>query len=487
LFVISDELRFDTMACYGNHAIQTPNLNALGAESFVFENAYVSQPLCTPARSTLLTGLDPQTSGIVENSIPLGPDIKTIAQMVSLDYRRGLMGKIHIGDEVIAHHGFETRISIDDNYHVSDPKHLERMSDYYHFLRAQGFEPDEEDRGRLVFNRERVAAFPVELTKASFLGREASRFIETNVEKPWLLCVGFFEPHSPMIGPYDDLHPRDDLHDSPVFLKSPPDNASMYHRTRADLTETSHQYDYDLSKESEWRDLKARYWGNITLMDRALGNILRTLEETGQADDTIVVVTSEHGEMMGDHRCINMFVMYQESIKVPLLVRVPWLGRETRHIPGHFGHVDLVPTLLELMNEETPEALDGESRAPVLRGDETLDQDVIVQWTEEVRAEVPEDMAAYLETLERRYGPEVTPERIQELWSMPRRTVISADNLKLNLASDDVPELYDLNADPHETTNVIARPEYRARIDEMTARLHAWQDRYNDPAPRMRA
>ena len=486
LFIFTDEQRYDTMACYGNDAIRTPNLNALGEESFVFENAYVSQPVCTPARSTMLTGLYPHTNGCITNSIPLRPETKTIAEMLSPDYRCGLMGKIHLGDEVMPQHGFETRISIDDNYHVSDPRHLERMSDYYNFLRARGHDPDEENRGRLVFDRDKVAVLPVEETKASFLGREASRFIEANREKPWFLCVGFFEPHTPMIGPYNDLHPRAKLHDSPAFLVSPPENASMYHRTRADLTLTAKQYGYDLSRESEWRELKARYWGNITLMDQALGGIMRALEASGQADDTIVVFTSEHGEMMGDHRCINMFVMYQESIKVPLIMRVPWLGREAHRIGGHFGHVDLAPTLLELMGERIPESLEGRSRAPVLRGEALLEEDVVVQWNDRFRDDRPDNLERFFATLEERYGSDVTPERIEELWTIPRRTIISGDGWKLNLATDDVPELYDLNADPYEMANVFERPQHRARVKEMAARLNAWQERYKDIAPPMR-
>ena len=470
------------MACYGNDSIRTPNLNALAGESFVFENAYVSQPVCTPARATMLTGLYPHTTGCITNSIPLKPETKTIAEMISPDYRTGLMGKIHLGDEVMPQHGFETRISIDDNYHVSDPGHLERMSDYYHFLRARGHEPDEENRGRLVFNRDKVAVLPVEKTKASFLGREAAQFIEANSERPWFLCLGFFEPHVPMIGPYNDLHPRDNLHDGPAFLKSPPENASMYHRTRADLTFTATQYGYDLSKESEWRELKARYWGNITLMDRALGRILRALEASGQSDDTIVVFTSEHGEMMGDHQCINMFVMYQESVKVPLLMRVPWLGRETRRLGGHFGHVDLVPTLLELMGEELPVHLEGRSQASALRGESALEDDVIVQWNDRFRADQPDNLERFFATLEDRYGPDVTPERVDELWTMPRRTIIAADGWKLNLAYDDVPELYDLNKDPYEMVNVFERPQNRGRVNEMTARLNAWQERTGDTA-----
>ena len=164
-------------------------------------------------------------------------------------------------------------------------------------------------------------------------------------------------------------------------------------------------------------------------MDHGVGAVLRALEDSDQADNTIVVFTSEHGEMMGDHCCINMFVMYQESIKVPLLVRVPWLGREGKTVRGHVSHVDPVPTLLELMGEDVPEGLEGRSQAGVLRGDAMLaENDVVVEWNDRFRRDEPQNLERFFSTLQDRYGPDMTPERIDELWTMPRRTIISGDS-----------------------------------------------------------
>lgn len=103
LFIFTDEQRFDTMACYGNTFVDAPNLNALSEQSFVFEHPYVVQPVCTPARSTIMTGLYPHTNGCVTNNIPLKPETPTLAEMVDPNYKRAYYGKWHLGDEVIVY------------------------------------------------------------------------------------------------------------------------------------------------------------------------------------------------------------------------------------------------------------------------------------------------------------------------------------------------------------------------------------------------
>ena len=113
----------------------------------------------------------------------------------------------------------------------------------------------------------------------------------------------------------------------------------------------------------------ANYYGNVTHIDGAIGGILKTLEELGLADDTIVVHTADHGEMLGAHAMGQKEAMYEEAMKVPWLMRVPSLGRKQKVVEGRFSHIDLVPTLLELMDKPIPERLQGKSLVPVMKGD----------------------------------------------------------------------------------------------------------------------
>ena len=223
-------------------------------------------------------------------------------------------------------------------------------------------------------------------------------------------------------------------------------------------------YGADLSTEAGCRRIRAQYMGNVTLVDRAVGEILQTLEECELAENTIVVFTSEHGDMMGDHGLFEKSVMYEEAARVPLLMRVPWLGREQRLVKGGISQIDLVPTLLDLLDEPIPDALEGESRAGVLRGAETLaENDVFIEWNGTDARPI------------RFFANGAPPEawrRVQGAW----RTIVSAEGWKLNLSPGAQCELYDLNTDPYEQKNLFNDPAQRDRIHDLTGRIRQWQE-----------
>ena len=474
LFIFTDQQRVDTLACYGNDWIQAPNLNALASESFVVENAYVTQPVCTPARSSIMTGLYPHTNGCTQLNIPLKPETRSIAEMVSDDYVCGYYGKWHLGDEIIPQHGFDDWVSIEEYYrkYYTKPEYLSQFSTYHHYLLENGFKPTRERVGAMVFDRATVAHLPEEFTKARFLGREAARFIRQNREHPFLLYVAFLEPHTPYLGPLDDLYPPDELPVGPHFRQKPPEDASLLNRLLADhYTHGGHMYGEDLTTEAGCRRIRARYMANVTLVDRAVGDILQALDECGLTDNTIVVFTSEHGDMMGDHGFFEKCVMYEESVKVPLLVRVPWLKKEQQLVEGRLSQIDLVPTLLDLLDQPVPGGLEGASRADVLRGESTLeDNDVFIEWN----------------------GPDGRPIRFfdrgvpKEWWDQVQgtwRTVVSADGWKLNLSPADLCELYNLNTDPYEQENLFDQPQHKDRILDLTMRIRRWQAHTRDHTP----
>lgn len=476
LFIFTDQQRADTLGCYGNPLVRTPNLNRLAEGSFLFENAYVTQPVCTPSRASIMTGLYPHTNGCTDNNIPLRPETKTLAEMASPEYVRAYYGKWHLGDEVVAQHGFEDWLSIEDFYrkYYSRQEYLSILSDYHHFLVENGFVPDREQFGARVFGRETTAQLPEEYTKARYLGREAARFIHENRGQPFILYVNFLEPHTPYYGPFDDLYPPQDLPVGPYFLKRPPGNVALLKRLLAERYTYVTDFDsQDLTSEAGWRKTRAKYLGNVTLVDRAVGDILRALEQTDLADNTIVVYTSDHGDMMGDHGLLRKGVMYEEALKVPLIVRVPWLSGQARKIEGRFGQIDLVPTLLDLLSEPIPGHLEGVNRVPVLRGETALDRrdegDVFVEWNStgwKSKRLFKDDI------------PPETWERVRGPW----RTVIGQDGWKLNLSPTDRCELYDLNSDPYERNNLFDAPHQRDRVRDMTERLRRWQQRTGDQA-----
>ena len=510
VFVFSDQQRYDSMACYGNGWIKTPNLNALSEESFIFERAYVSQPVCTPARATILTGLYPHTAGPTMNTMPLPPDTKTLAEYLPDGYTTAYFGKWHLGDDNNAQHGFQHWISTQD--HAGGFVGLEgepKKSDYHNYLEERGYEPDETvspdlsyvpsgairnvpDNWR-TFSSSMRTEVEAEDTMAHFLGREAAEFINDHGDEPFVLYVSTVEPHSPYNSPYNDLYDPAFLPTGPSFLKVP-EGGALVNRLIAEnnmqfLEGSSETYMgnvervamfNDISSEYGWKRLRARYFAAITLIDDMVGMITDALKEQGIFDDTVVVFTSEHGDMTGDHGMLHKMSMYEESARVPLVIRAPGVSNQKSVIGGNFGHVDLVPTLLDLMGCDVPDKLDGKSvvnmcwkRAGNLRNNEVYVQWNGIGWIDTGPAEDGSE-GVIIQTA---IG---TPE-IQIMHQAPWRTIVVND-WKLNLCASDQCELYNLLEDPHEMNNLYDHPDYQDVVRLLSTKIRAWQFRTRDDA-----
>jgi arylsulfatase A-like enzyme len=473
LLIWTDEQRADTMACYGNDWVETPHLNALAEDSCVFENAYCTQPVCTPSRTSILTGLYPHTHGSTTNNVRLSDDCPTIAEMLPEAYDTAYFGKWHLGDEISAQRGFRDWLSIEDGMYrpfYSDPAMLERVSDYHHFLVDQGFAPDcKAGDGAAVFSRGFAAALAEQYTKAAFLGRESARYLrERDTDSPLLMSVNFLEPHMPFFGPLNDRYDPATLPVGPAFNVPPADDSARYSRLLAAHYSRHGHGGYPLQSEADWRRLRANYFGLVTMVDNAVGTILAALEESGQADNTVIVYTSDHGDMMGDHGILAKCCMYEESVRIPLLVKAPGAAGHTAG--GCVSQVDLVPTLLDLAGVEAPAHLQGCSRASVVTGAETLaDNDVVVEWNGGIN-------------LVRMPPPGFSEQDVQQAAAQSWRTLVTADGWKLNRSAVDTTELFDLTNDPHELQNLAAVPAQAPRVEALTARLRDWQAATGDTA-----
>ena len=476
LFIFTDQQRVDTLGCYDNPLVQTPNLDRLAAQSFVFERAYVTQPVCTPSRASIMTGLYPHTCGCVANNVALRPETPTLAEMVAGDYTCAYYGKWHLGDEIIRQHGFDDWLSVSEHYrsHYSRPEYLALFSDYHRYLAENGFQPDREWYGARIYSGAVASRVPEQFTRPRFQARHAVRFIREHRDRPFILYVNFIEPHRPYYSPFDDLYPPQAVPVGPHFRQRPPENAALITRLLADMyTRRGTLDDADLTVEAGCRRLRARYLGMVTLVDRAVGEILRALEEAGLSDRTIVVFTSDHGDLVGDHGLWGKSCMYEEALRVPMMLRVPWLGGEQRRIASRISQIHLVPTLLELLGQRVPAGLEGVSCLPLLTGQATLAElgqdDVFVEWH------------GTDGWPKRNENPQITADQGARVLG-PWRTVITSDGWKLNLSPVDQCELYDLNNDPFEQRNLFDEPGERARVRDLAGRIRAWQRRTADTA-----
>ena len=488
LIINSDQQRFDTLSCYGNNWIKTPNLNSLAKDSFVFENAYVTQPVCAPSRASILTGLYPHTHGAVGNGIRLNSGTKTITELIPDDYQKICHGKWHHTEP---QQGFEKMTTA--HFPQIEGNDYSDLSDYHKWLISKGVNFPDTDK--VEENQQIFAVFqnnlPEELTQASFISEITSKEILDIKEntKPFLLLANFYEPHSPFTGPLNGLYDPEKIPVGPAFAKKP-ENVSHYNTSRAEDDETGfnksfidgvhksvHVNDsitscddcYDLSNELGWRELRANYMANVTLLDKYVGKVLDALSESGQSENTIVVFTSDHGDMLGDHRHLQKRSFYEESSKVPLLIKVPWISKEQKFVSGNISLVDLLPTLLDLIDQKIPENLQGASKKKVLLGQENLDDnDVFYEW----------NGVGNIDLNKQTIG--VTQDDKSGISSTSRRCIVSSDRWKLTVSPNDSSELFDLNNDPSELINKISDPSCKSRIELMENKIKKWQIQTED-------
>jgi len=458
LFLWTDQHRGDAVPWAGNSALKANEFFApFGERSFIFHDAHITQPVCTPSRGSIMSGLWPHNHGAVNNNQRFRPGVRTLAEHLTSEYRTAYYGKWHLGDEHKAQRGFQDWRAIEDLYrqYYTDPADLAHFSHYHNHLLAHGFPPDdrgEDGKGAAVFSRTLTAALPERYTKVSFLADEAATYLrERRDGQPFVLHVNSLEPHPPSYGPLNDLHDPDAMTGGPAFAQPLPNEASRLARRQYQRTHTDGYKNHPIATSRDWRRLRANYYGLVSMVDRAFARVLRALEESGQADKTIVVYTSDHGDMCGDHCLMQKGNFYRGAVHVPLAIHVPWLSRQRVDFRGPVSTVDLVPTVLDLMGIGPAAPLDGVSRAPALRNPtEWRREDLCIEWND------AEDEA------------------------LSGRSRVTADGWKLNLYHDDAPELFDLNSDPGERVNRAAAPSQRDRLRRLIDDVRAWQQAQRD-------
>ena len=423
LFIFTDEQFAGVLGAAGSPGLKTPALDALAASGVRFENAYCTYPLCTPSRASLMTGRMPHEVGITNNVQPL-PESGRQQEMGWLfrnaGYDTAYAGKWHLPKQLMEEgHGFEILCGMDD---------------------------------KLVTEK-----------SAEFLQRQRG-------EKPFLLVASFIEPHGicsftrfpdprrkiEIAWPY--ATPRD-----PGFLGAcpplPPNFAPATDRPEAVTEHRNQQKDMSGDKRpafwapeeefnaaAKWPDAHYRYyrWAYDRLVERVdaqIGQVLAALRDSGQADNTLVVFTSDHGEMMGAHGLVMKQFFYQESIRVPLLVSFPGHVRKGQVVaaPLVSNGLDLLPTLCDYSGVRPPEGLRGQSLRPLLEGKTPAD------WRRDLVVECTTPNSRLLHTGRHKYMVYATGANREEL--------------------------FDLQSDPGELKSLASSADHRETLADLRRRL----------------
>lgn len=381
LWLCSDQQRFDTLGCYGNPFVQTPNLDRLAAEGVLFENAYSQSPVCTPSRASFLTGRYPRTTRCRQNGQAIPPDEVLVTKLLcDAGYVCGLAGKLHLAPcNPSVCQGTEKRI--DDGYAEfswsHDPSDVWFAHDYQQWLRDKGLrrgsKPFADSRYVQVIPSEEHSQTTWSIERAMSFIRRASGF-----EQPWLFSVNMFDPHHAFDPPVAALERyRAILDDIPLpnYVEGELENKPIWQQTdHGGAYGKRAGYPYKAMTGADHRWVRAAYWAMIDVIDTQVGRLLDFLEETGQRENTIVIFTSDHGEMLGDHGIyLKGPYFYEPAIRVPLIISGPGMLNNGSRSDALVELVDLAPTLLAASDMERHPGMQGKSLLPMLTGDVSLD------------------------------------------------------------------------------------------------------------------
>jgi len=447
VFIMTDQHRYDFVGCNGNRLAQTPALDALARDGVRFTNAFTPISLCSPARSSFMTGNFPHEHGMLANEgnfhpmfVRLNPELPTLfSRLREAGYRTAFTGKWHMGpnDEVAPKFDF-----------------ARTMSDCYAWIKKEGYDwtwgteahrleygPDAEFCGTPAVDFDH---FPDVWT-----GRQAERFIDEHArehsDEPFYLQCWFYGPHFPICvpPPYNTLVDPEAIPEWPNFRDTlegkPRIHAHEKWRWNAEKIDWPH-----------WQRIIAHSYGYVKLLDDVIGAILAALDRHGLADNTLVAFTADHGDNLGSHGLFNKgFNFYEETMRVPLIVRWPGLPGTGPTCERFVSTLDLTETFLNAAGVAHG-PLHSRDLAPLLRGEP-------VDWPDDVYAQF--------------HGYETT---------LYTQRMVRTARWKYAYNPADIDELYDLETDPAELTNRAGDPACRDALDEMKSRMLRWMARVDD-------
>ena len=421
LILMADQLAPHFTGAYGHSVARTPHLDALAARGMRFDAAYCNSPLCAPSRFSFMSGQHISRIAAYDNASEFAASVPTFAHYLTrLGYRTCLSGKMHfVGPDQM--HGFQDRVTTDiypsdfawtPNWTAADV----RIDKWYHNMQTvkesgvavATFQTDYDDEVEFAARR-----WLVDQARATAAGESA----------PFCMVASFIHPHDPYVAKPEfwDLYSDDEI-DLPAFVPAVPDPFS---RRVMDGIEASH---VPLTKAEIIRARRA-YLANVTYFDSKIGALVKTIEDIGALDNTLIIVTADHGDMLGERGLWYKMNFFEHSARVPLVMAGP--GAVQGSAQNACSLVDILPTLLDAAGGDPANLgapIDGRSLMPLARGESDPVDEAIGE-----------------------YCAEMTPCPV---------FMIRRGAFKYIHCDTDPPQLYDLVRDPQEKDNLAAHPDY---------------------------
>ena len=468
LWICADQQRYDTLGCYGNKFVKTPNLDRLAGMGARFERAYTQSPVCAPSRASFLTGRYPRTCGVRQNGQDIsGSETLVTKLFADAGYMCGLAGKLHLSAcgrnacKII-----EPRI--DDGYHYFKWSHHPAginknnnwpMNDYTMWLSSKGakFETLNRDDCKYV-----QVGMDENLHQSKWCVDMALECIQSakNYDLPWFFSMNLFDPHHPFDPPAEYLERYLDMLDDiplPNYTEGELDSKPVFQKKdQGGAYDTPGNYPYPSMSQKDHRMLRAAYWAMIDLLDVQMGRLFDYLESTGQFENTLIIFTSDHGESLGDH---GMYLkgpyFYDCNVRVPLIISCPSLIKPGMVSPALVELVDLAPTLCEAAGITADTGMQGRSLWPMLTGNAPADSHRGSVYCEYYNANINHRDPLAFTTM-------VRDDRYKLVRVHDRDKHDRDKKDKKDKKQSAVCELYDLESDPSETFNQADNPEYAA-------------------------
>lgn len=424
IFILIDDLRWDALSCMGHPFIKTPNIDRLRNEGVMFNNAFVTTSLCAPSRASFLTGAYAHNHGVVGNwgcefdhdQTPSFPRL-----LRESGYSTAFVGKWHMGRNAEPRPGFDYWLSFFGQGTYTDPE----LNENGRAFKASGYTTD-------------------------LLTDSAIDFINKQTDKPYCLCLSHKAVHSP----FTPAERHKDQYAGVEFPKTPGMDDTFAGKpawTRGGVADPRTQTEPGLIPPAlppgNWDPSGERRMGyvrTLSAVDDCVGRILKTLETRGELDNTLIIFTSDNGYFFGEHGRGDKRLAYEESIRIPMIMRYPALVKPGSSVEQMVLNLDVAPTLLEVAGVKPAATIQGQSVVPLLTGS-------IVDWRKSFLYE---------------YWIDLT-DRI------PRMVGVRTEDWKLVRYPDikDIDEMYDLKKDRYELTNLAENPAFAEKHKELGAEL----------------
>ncbi|MCY3018393.1 MAG: sulfatase [Planctomycetota bacterium] len=448
LFIAVDDLR-PQLGCYGKRQVLSPNIDKLAARGTLFEHAYCQQAVCSPSRTSLLTGCRPDTTKVYDLETHFR---KTIPDVVTLPQYFKKHGYHTQGFSKIYHGGLDDAESWSvPHWQPKGPQY--QLKENMQLIRKRIAELPDEDAKVKAARRSSIRGMPFECADVAdnayadgATADEAIRVLRDVKDKPFFLAVGFLKPHLPFVAPrkYWDLYKREDipLADNPY---PPKDSPKIAWSNWAELRAYEGMPRTGSLGDDQARELIHGYLACVSYTDAQVGRVLDELDRAGLRDNTIIVLWGDHGWKLGEHGMWCKHTNYELDANAPLILSAPGQKAAGRKTSGLVEFVDIYPTLCELAGLPRPEHLEGASFAPLLDDPEK-------PWKKAAFSQYPRGKVM---------GYTMRTDRYRfTRWQNPDGSALAA-------------ELYDHQKDPKENVNIAGLPENAKLVEDLTAQLKA--------------